>query len=341
MVINYTNNKMKTTKRSNNYAMMLTGLTSLTLILPAAAIESPHANNEPSHNERQNKDAAAKLAPKENRNEKQLAWIGLGGAPVSEALAGHLGLEPGNGLTIFHVCPDSAAEKAGIKMHDVVTECDGKKTGDFEDLRKAVIARNPGDEVVIKFIQKGKVVERKVVLGKRTDNRHQHHDLGEPEDDPLWRGMGHLPRIERNRIEGMMKRRLKEMRKQLERNGGVEFDMKEFFDEQHGDMKLPQGIPEKLHEKFNFNAQTSITLMDDAGSVTVKKINGKREVIVKDKEGGVLFEGPYQTEQDKAAVPDDIRARLDKINMEGFRFGVLPEPDEPPQLKEDEAKPVE
>lgn len=328
---------MKTTKRSKNYTMMLTGLASINLTLPAGAIENPAIEDGPKHKEAHNKDVAVEQGAREKGNIKEIAWIGLGGAPVSEALASHLGLEPGMGVTIFHVVPGSPAKKAGFKMHDVITEFDEKKMASFEDLRNAVSSRNPGDEVTIKFIQKGKVVEKKVVLGKRSVLHHQQKGFAEPEANPLWRGMGHLPKGQRERINEMMKKRIEEMRDQLEKNGGVEFDMKEFFIDPPGNLQLPpQGDHNNLHKKFSFNAQTSITLMDDEGSVTVQSINGKREVIVKNKEGEVMFEGPYQTEQDKAAVPDNIRGRLDKINIDGFHFGVLPQPDDPPQLREEE-----
>jgi hypothetical protein len=72
-----------------------------------------------------------------------------------------------------------------------------------------------------------------------------------------------------------------------------------------------------------------MTVMDDEGSVTIKVTNGIHEVIVKDEAGNVLFEGPYETPQDKAAVPDDYRERIEKIDFlskmkNGFEFNAPP-----------------
>ena len=47
----------------------------------------------------------------------------------------------------------------------------------------------------------------------------------------------------------------------------------------------------------------------------MKTMNGLKEVIVKDLQGKVLHEGPYQTAQDKAAIPESIRQRLDALNL--------------------------
>ena len=80
---------------------------------------------------------------------------------------------------------------------------------------------------------------------------------------------------------------------------------------------------------LNFHAQSSITVMDEEGSVTIKVTDAHHEVIVTDKEGVILFEGPYETPKDKAAVPDNVRGRIENIdffkNMKnGFRFKVGP-----------------
>ncbi len=56
----------------------------------------------------------------------------------------------------------------------------------------------------------------------------------------------------------------------------------------------------------------------------MKQSKGSKESRVFDKEGKLLWEGPYDTEQDKAAVPDDIRERIERldfdINHKGGQF---------------------
>lgn len=108
----------------------------------------------------------------------------------------------------------------------------------------------------------------------------------------------------------------------------------------------PNGKDGQQRKNFNFQAGTSITMMDDQGSVTVKTIDGKKEVIVKDKAGEVIFEGPYQTEQDKAAVPDDIRERLQRLSFgddmkNGLRLQILPGGVMPPPADPDEDEAAE
>lgn len=55
------------------------------------------------------------------------------------------------GCFISDVDPDSAAERAGLRKGDEVTEIDGKSVANFDDLITIIEAKEPGDQVPIKF----------------------------------------------------------------------------------------------------------------------------------------------------------------------------------------------
>jgi hypothetical protein len=325
--------------RSNYYPICKSGALSAVLVtmfsLASHAIENPNTHD----------DAGAgqveKFAPRggllaDKPQEESVAWVGLGGAPVSEILAKHLGLEQGVGLTIHHVLEGAPADKVGIKQHDILVEFDGHKIGDFETLRDAVRAKKPGEEVEVAFVQSGELLKRKVVLAERKITFDRQGALRQnQENNPLWQGLGDLPKADHDRMRELMKRRLEELSKQLKHDGAIQFDMKKLLGpDQHNQLnRLADEAPMPADEGplLNFDAQSSMTVMDDEGSVTIKVSNGYHEVIVKNKLGEVLYEGPYETPKDKAAVPDDVRGRIDNIdffkNMKnGFRFEVKPQP---------------
>ena len=309
----------------------LAGLVSVTLSFSAQAIEKPNNQDQAKAADvHQNNHQHANKHLEGKPQNVSIAWVGLGGAPVSETLAKHLGLEQGVGLTIHHVLEGAPADKVGIQQHDVLVEFDGQKIGDFETLRDAVRAKNPGDEVDLAFVQNGKLLKKKVVLAERKVALNRGGAIRpDQENNPLWRGLGDLPKDDHDRMRELMKRRLEELSKQLENDGAIQFDQLN----QNAD-RGP--VPDEDGQMFNFNAQSSMTVMDEEGSVTIKVTNGHHEVMVKDKQGEILFQGPYETAKDKAAVPDDVRGRIDNIdffkNMKnGFRFEVKPQqvrPDE-------------
>ncbi len=316
-------------------ALTFVGVLLITLALPTQAIENPDADADENHTHIKKRGHHVDIDNEDFKQAANIAWIGLGGAPVSEILAKHLGLEQGVGLTIHHVMEGAPGSTVGIKQHDILVEFDGQKIGDFETLRNAVRAKKPGDEVTVAFVQGGELIKKKVVLAER--QLPQGHDgLVRPdqENNPLWQGLGDLPKHDHDRMRELMKHRLEELERRLQEDGAIQFDMKELLDRElenrHDDFDGDAPAPGNDKRMFNFKSQSSMTVMDEEGSVTIKVTGSHHEVIVKDKQGEILFEGPYETAKDKAAVPDDVRGRIDNIdffkNMKnGFRFKVMPQ----------------
>ena len=71
------------------------------------------------------------------------------------------------GAKIEGILPDTAAEKAGLKSGDVITEFDGRKVSSIVELRQAIFLKSAGDRVKIKFTRDGKEVSKKIILGDR------------------------------------------------------------------------------------------------------------------------------------------------------------------------------
>jgi serine protease Do len=64
----------------------------------------------------------------------------------------------------FAVVPASPAEKAGLKMKDVILEVDGTKVTDDKPLQTMIASKAPGDTVNLKVWRSGKTMEVKVTL---------------------------------------------------------------------------------------------------------------------------------------------------------------------------------
>ncbi|MDP6959243.1 MAG: PDZ domain-containing protein, partial [Planctomycetota bacterium] len=69
------------------------------------------------------------------------------------------------GVEIQEVVPASAAEKAGIQPGDVIIEFDGKKIGNFDMLRAAIVSKVPGDTLSVVVRRGDKTITLNVVLG--------------------------------------------------------------------------------------------------------------------------------------------------------------------------------
>ena len=328
------------TRQCSKHLTAMISITSVALTLPVLAIEraaEADTGDKATNTEgRAHSNAEGPVDVKEAGGEvkKKTAFLGLGGAPVSRTLSHHLNLKKGQGLTIFHVTPDSAAAQAGLAPHDVVTSFDGKVIGSQQDVRDIISTHKPGDQVTMQFIHHGKITEKKVTLGARPAHIKRPH--GEQGLNKRWmfKGLGaQVPPQEQKRMETQMKEHIERLRKQFKENG-AEMGAGEG---QLNAAPAPKGQVMKF--EFKMNSATSVTMSDADGSATLKTRNGKTEVTVKDKQGEVIFEGPYITPQDKAALPDDIRKRVESLNLRKATIHLNVNPKEvmpPPAANEDE-----
>jgi serine protease Do len=68
---------------------------------------------------------------------------------------------------ITGITPGSPAEKAGLKIDDIITLFDGKKIGGYDDLAPQIRRRKIGDKVALHVLRGKETVKLELVLGKR------------------------------------------------------------------------------------------------------------------------------------------------------------------------------
>lgn len=267
--------------------------------------------------------------PQEDRKQVQkVAFLGVGGVVASEALMHQLELE--NGLLLTQVAPNSPAGLVGLAKHDILVSLDEMPLTDQDSLRKALANFKPGDEVSLKLVRRGDEIDQKVVLG---------------ESQALPRAQALIPDQARNLndlLRGQLGEQLggfgdeqlrKQLLQQLERafgpNGGN--GIREFKLELNGDDLLNGNDPQ-----LGFKGFGSMRLEDAEGSIEMKNSNGQQELTILDPDGKLLFSGPYDTDIDKEAVPEEYRERVERLlgtqGNGGFQLKIAP----PAREKKDE-----
>ena len=215
------------------------------------------------------------LEEDENGRVKAPGYLGVSGEGIGVELKLHLALEKGVGLST--VAPGSPADRVGLAEHDIITKVDGEAVGTMEELRVAIQEHGAGEKVDLEYIQKGKVVKKKVELSKRPGGgiRAQVQMLQVPQLPPL-------------------------------QGGGPQFQNMQNLQMQFQNLRLGGGGG--LH--FNFGGG-GFKLNDADGSVEIERKKDSREVTVRDRHGRIEYEGPWDTPQDKAAVPPGMRKRIE------------------------------
>jgi hypothetical protein len=256
-----------------------------------------------------------KVAPKQMPIEK-VAYLGVRGDAASEALRAHLELE--GGLLLSTVKPTSPAGLAGLNELDIIVSVDDKKLTDQDSLREVITGYNPGDEVTLKIIRRGKTIEQKLTLGEAPAIQNfppqaiipnPAADMNRLLNEQLQNALGDLGN---DKLQ-------KEMMEQLEKAlGGNAGGFQQFKFNLGGDMLDEKNL------KMGFRGIGSMKFVDEDGSIEMRMTDGQRELAIRDKDGNLLFEGPYDNDIDKAAVPEEYRERVERLdnrgNGNGFRL---------------------
>lgn len=89
--------------------------------------------------------------------------------------------DPGEGVLINQVVPDSGADRAGLRVGDIIVQLNGKGVARVGDVTSALQAFESGDQVEVAYIREGDKLKATVVL---SDNKV--FQLAEPVNVRKW-----------------------------------------------------------------------------------------------------------------------------------------------------------
>jgi hypothetical protein len=240
-------------------------------------------------------------------------------------VADHLDIASGSGVIIRTVYPGGPAEAAGLSVNDIILSIDGAAVGNPEAVGSLIREHKVGDPLSLMLIHKGKPARVEVTIGGRPADL-----IAQLGQEPLLEG---IPERHADRLRGLLDQNLKAFGHGRGPSGifpDAQFEetfrlMRERMNQA---MKAASPIEPNGAGGIQFQQSSTIRMMDNMGSIEIKSSGENTEVTVRDLENEMVWTGPWDTDQDKAAVPDDIRERVDRVNAGagrgfGFRFGKL------------------
>jgi len=248
----------------------------------------------------------------------EIAYLGVVSSTIPEMLAAHIGIKEGEGIVVRAVMPDGPADKAGIAVHDVITRVGGQAIASAEDLTRQIGGHRPGESIRVDLIQQGKPAAVDVTLGVRPASLVSGIEPG-PLDQLNLDG---IPEDLADRLRGMVQGNLGGLELHLGEDGIP--DAAPQLNEAMRNMKqrmerAMQGLDEQRFPQENrveIQQDATIKLLDQDGSIELNSNNGGKEVTIRDKDQNITWTGPWDTEQDKAAAPDDVRRRVSRLNLD-------------------------
>jgi hypothetical protein len=244
-----------------------------------------------------------------------VTYLGVETSPVGATLTAQLGLQDGAGLVVNQVVPDSPAA-AVLKPHDILLKLDDQLL--VEQRQLAVLVRNhkEGDEVTLTFLRGGKQTTAKVKLAKHdapkqfgmewtpgmpgfggmTGNAFPFGPgVGNATFETFGPGGGQIANPEEiDRLLGLIDRG--------------------FVPGQQRMNIMHSGSPGDRSINVTVNTGNSHVVLDDEkGSLDLTIKEGRKELVAKNTKGEQVFAGPIDTPEERKALPEDVRSRLDKL----------------------------
>jgi serine protease Do len=96
-------------------------------------------------------------------------WLGVSVQDISDDLASNLNHKNKSGALISDIFKGDPADKAGIKVGDIITEIDGKPIKDSHDLLMVIASLHVGQKINVKAVRDGREMAFTVTVGERKD----------------------------------------------------------------------------------------------------------------------------------------------------------------------------
>ena len=279
---------------------------------PSFAIEAPDGSADP---------PAPQGAPVPEQMPEagaKMGYLGVYSQVVPKMLRSHLPqLGEERGVLLMGVMGESPAGEAGLQNHDILLQIDDQELTGPLDVKRVVGGKKAGEKIQLKLLRAGKELELEATLGERPEM-------------PRIAGLDPLGGDD-------LARRLQEQLNQM--NQGVDpFEkLKELIPEadlerarqnlQMQIVPMGEGAAQMQHFELRLDGggmqrKTSRIQNDEQGKVRIESDGESTSLFLYDQEGKLLFEGPFNEQDDLEAVPDDQLERLNRLGLKPGESGM-------------------
>lgn len=110
------------------------------------------------------------LADLKTKGKVTRGWLGISVQDISDDMAKNLNHKSKNGALVSDVFSGDPADRAGIKVGDIITEINGKPVKDTHDLLLTIATLKVGQKLQLKAIRDGREITFQVTVAERKDS---------------------------------------------------------------------------------------------------------------------------------------------------------------------------
>lgn len=236
------------------------------------------------------------------------AFLGVETVRATSTLREQLGLARGIGLVVQRVVKETAAAEV-LQKHDILTKFEDQLLVSADQLGVLVRSKDPGTEVMLTFLRGGEEQTAAVKLGERPANRTRFFEFRGDGDNVFFGDLsGDAAKLHEKLkdVHGdISKEDVKHLLGSVHFTGDVEADV------DHEVRWVTKGDGPVVR-MLNVN-RGNVVFSDDAGLVELVSTGDGKHLKVKDAAGDVVFDGPIDTEEQRAKLSEAVKSRLKKV----------------------------
>lgn len=249
------------------------------------------------------------------------ALLGVATASLPDSLREHLGVEEGFGIQVHEVIEDSPAARAGLKRHDVLLSLDDQLLISPRHLSLLVGLREPGDLVRVERVQRGQRETLEIALAEMAE-------VTFPGASPDSRALPPSSRVDPAETWRKRLREQQDLWQQWMEGGDRGADARP-PDSRGGESRPDRPVP---GFPITVLGQDGVVKIDNAqGEVTLHREADDCTIRIRDRDGRLLHEGPYDREAGIEGLPDKAREQLERMEIDELGILFPPSPPKKPE----------
>ena len=263
----------------------------------------------------------------DNGPKEPVTFLGVQTSDVPRVLSEQMNLPKGFGVVVDYVVPDAPAAAAGVQQSDIIRRLNDQQIINPDQLGKLVRSFPEGTSVELTLMRKGQETKVSVKLGQK-DVPSRRGRYGDFEQE--W----NFDDLDKMKFD-FKAPDMTAVREAVAR--AKEQAMQAASDARRAARGLrivtsDDGLTKSTRIDLG---RATITFSDDQGELKMESRDGHKMLMAKDAQGKVLFNGPIDTDEQRAALPENVRERFEKLERQELpEVPVAPEAPEAPQPPE-------
>jgi hypothetical protein len=248
-----------------------------------------------------------------------------------------MNLPRGFGVVVDYVVPKSPAAEAGLQRSDIIRMLNDQIIVGSGQLGVLVRSFPEGTTVTLTILRKGQEMKIPVKLSKKETPANRDYDVGSNDWDFDWdfdddgKMSFNFQAPDMSAVRDAVHAAVEQARDQARRAGDEARRAGEEARKAAQRLRIVTTDSGTTRSTKVDLGNATITFSDNNGELKVESHDGKKTLTARDPQGKILFQGPIDSNEDRAKIPPQVRERFEKLeNQELPEIPEAPEPPEPP-----------